>query len=516
MGPLALVLLGFVLAAPGEAETPEAPPPRIREIVILRDPVSMDWSSSWGQTINRFHVLTKEQVIRRELLFEEGDVLDQDLVDETENRLRDLRVFRKVRIWTEPAEEGLVDVVVRTRDHWSTVPGYILESGGGLTQAGVELVESNLFGLGKTIAVEGVYETDVGTTWGVDYWDPQLFGSRWVGSAGYATGPLIEAADFSLARPLASPDDKWSYGFGGFLADATIRLFDQGEEVSRHSEESDGAWAYVVRAFGERFAKKKLGLSYYYNERLFGALGDQTTQPFPEDEIVSSTAVTFSFGRVKNREETHINSFERTENVPLGSETLISVGRAGFPVRVGVERWEIFLTHFADFRLGRARYLQLTGNASTLEVKNKLLGLRARYYDRVRPDVTLAAHVDVDYGRDLEEGQQFILGGDSGLRGYPARQFTGNKRFRANLEARYFTRIKVLTTAVGLVAFMDAGNAWDVGVDMDLGQLKYSVGVGLRLGAVGVAGEPVTRIDFGYPLNGDGQLRLVFGIGQQF
>jgi hypothetical protein len=51
---------------------------------------------------------------------------------------------------------------------------------------------------------------------------------------------------------------------------------------------------------------------------------------------------------------------------------------------------------------------------------------------------------------------------------------------------------------------------------MDLGRLKYGVGVGLRLGAVGVAGEPITPIDFGYPINGDGQIRIVFGIGQQF
>ena len=156
---------------------------------------------------------------------------------------------------------------------------YILESGGELTQFGGSLEDFNFLGYGKAFSAEGIHETDVGITWSFGYDDPQLFGSRWLASAGIATGPLLKSAYVGVARPFFSPDTKWSYGLGGFFSDEDQRLFDKGEEVSRLKIEMQGASISASRAFGKRFRKRRLEIAYNYLNREHRSLGELTATP---------------------------------------------------------------------------------------------------------------------------------------------------------------------------------------------------------------------------------------------
>jgi hemolysin activation/secretion protein len=63
-------------------------------------------------------------------------------------------------------------------------------------------------------------------------------------------------------------------------------------------------------------------------------------------------------------------------------------------------------------------------------------------------------------GYDLDSSEQFQLGANSGLRGYPARQFTGQKLMLINIEDRQFWGDFSLgpKVALGSVVFLDAGN----------------------------------------------------------
>ncbi|MGF6906591.1 BamA/OMP85 family outer membrane protein [Fusobacterium sp. PH5-44] len=118
---------------------------------------------------------------------------------------------------------------------------------------------------------------------------------------------------------------------------------------------------------------------------------------------------------------------------------------------------------------------------------------------------------------DTKETQRFWVGGGNSLRGYDGGFFRGTKKVTASIENR-----TQLNDVIGLVAFFDAGRAWDnKGRDMDYGrdrdfphQWGTTAGVGLRLNT------PVgpLRFDFGWPVGKrlDSGMEFYFNMGHSF
>ena len=138
------------------------------------------------------------------------------------------------------------------------------------------------------------------------------------------------------------------------------------------------------------------------------------------------------------------------------------------------------------------------------------------YYYQGLPWQTAAASVSyVGLYRPLRPAQ-LSLGGDVGLRGYPAWQFTGTKALLLNVEDRIFTPFRLYTFALGLALFADAGYVWPEDQEFSGRDLHASVGFGLRVGATKAAKGRVSRLDFAFPLRGGFGFSLTFGSEQVF
>ena len=465
---------------------------------------------------NKFHIVTKENVIERELLFKKGEVLDLELIRETERRMRKFDFLGSVSVEIDTISSNEVKINVFTKDQWSLIPAFIIESGGGLIGVGASIEETNLFGFGKSVYFEGYNENDVGTTWTFTYFDPRLFGSRYKTAFGFSSGPLAEAAFFSVYMPYFYSDSKWTYGLDLYVDDEIQRLFYDGKEFSRLLLERTGASIDAGYAFGKRYKKKRIKIKYKIRERDFISLGEQTTTPLPEDEVIGTTSVGFSMENFSYARETHIDHFERIEDITLGRKSGATVGKAGFPFDVGVNRWEFSAYHSHVFQFPAHQFLFTDASFSSWVEKNTILSLSSQYYWHSSNFFTLALNAEFAYAWDLEEHRQFLLGGDSGLRGYKAREFGGDKFFLANLEGRFFPRIRFLTVELGSVLFVDSGYAWRRFESLDFNDLRYSGGFGFRFGFLKFPGETVARIDFGWPINQNGSMQITFGVGQHF
>ena len=109
------------------------------------------------------------------------------------------------------------------------------------------------------------------------------------------------------------------------------------------------------------------------------------------------------------------------------------------------------------------------------------------------------------FSEELDSEDQLVLGGDTGLRGYPLRYQAGTSLALLTLEERYYTdwypfRLFHVAGAV----FFDVGRTWgtDVTGATSDGVLK-DVGLGLRLGSSRSAFGNVVHIDLAFPLDGD-------------
>jgi hypothetical protein len=125
------------------------------------------------------HPASREQTIRRQLLFAPGDTVDTLLVGETMRRLRRQRLFSDAVLLARRCDGSTgVGLVVQTRDSWTLRPTARLRSASSLS-LGVE--ERNLFGTGRTVAVTSEMSRR-GTGAGVSLVDPWLFGSDVAGN----------------------------------------------------------------------------------------------------------------------------------------------------------------------------------------------------------------------------------------------------------------------------------------------------------------------------------------------
>ncbi len=463
---------------------------------------------------NALHITTKESVIRREFLFREGQNLDLELIDESERRLRRLPYLGAVSIAIDSSQADSVDVTVATTDQWTTLTSTILSSGGGRTIFGGALEEFNLLGYGKQLFAEASHERHEGTTLSFRYRDPQLFDSRWTAEGRFVDGPFDRLSSGQIVRPFFSPDTKWSWTIEGAGSDRVRREFSAGLESNRFRRQVNSLRLAAERAFGPRYRKVRARLAYQFQDRTFTQVPG-TVRLLPENELIHRTTARLRVERLAFAEETRIDRFLKTEDITLGSITTVSLGRTGLPAPNGVKRFELLLARHQAYQIVAGQYLFATAAFQTFFEKETLLSLRLRYYNKIMGWQTLALNAEFGYATDTEE-IPFVLGGDSGLRGFPARQFPGNKRLLLNLEDRIFTSLNILTVAIGGVVFADAGHVWQESQQVSFADMNISMGVGLRLGYTKSPSSRVGRIDFALPVRGDRGLGITVGIDQQF
>ena len=130
----------------------------------------------------------------------------------------------------------------------------------------------------------------------------------------------------------------------------------------------------------------------------------------------------------------------------------------------------------------------------------------------------ILAKAILNYGSNLDPEIQIRLGAESGLRGYPVRQFNGDRSFLVSAEGRWFMADNIANlVSVGAAAFIDYGFAWPEGEAMALRDLRSNVGVSLLLGSNRVsASRPGVRFDFAYALQPiDGRSPWLISAGSQ-
>lgn len=124
----------------------------IGAVRIVREPV-FESGGNWLERIgNRLHVMTRERVLQRDLLFGAGDTIAPELL------VRNLQLLRSrayvsdamLELTPDPQDSACVTVTLRTRDSW-TISADAALHGEGRTMVG--LSDANIFGTGDRLSV---------------------------------------------------------------------------------------------------------------------------------------------------------------------------------------------------------------------------------------------------------------------------------------------------------------------------------------------------------------------------
>jgi outer membrane protein assembly factor BamA len=459
---------------------------------------------------NAIHIRTQAWVVGRQLLFKPGERVSARLIEETERLMRSNRIFYDVSIVPVGYRNGVVDLEVRTRDTWTLEPGASASRAGGVNKTGTSLLDTNVLGTGVLLGASRFTDADRSSTqYRVSM--PHAF-DGWT-AIDYSHAQLSdgETRTASIARPFYALDTRWAAGLSTSTDTRIDFLFSNGVKVAqfRHrqdSVEAFGGWSEgLVNHWTHRYS---LGLSYledtYKNEPGLPAPvqlpPDQTlAAPFLRYELVHD-----SYEKVKNRD-----LIERPEYFAMGTQASVRLGRALSGLGSTQNLWLYSASASDGFRLPSNRVLlsstSISGQSGYAPLDRQLASASIRFYGH--PDSRTLTFVSLsgDALKDPNASSQLVLGGDTGLRGYPRNYQTGDRRVLLSVEERVYTDwYPFRLFRVGGAMFYDWGRAWDgPGESPSSARWLSNVGFGLRILSTRSSFGNVVHVDFAFPLNRD-------------
>ena len=444
---------------------------------------------------NRVHVRTRPGVIESVLLFRTGDVFEGRLLDESARALRSRGFLADATI--EPshydAATNTVEIDVRVRDAWNLAPDLRFSRSGGKNEFGVGMSDGNLLGTGKSLTVSYKSNVDRDETY-VGYGDPNVFNTRVRLNAIIANASDGHRHTLAVERPFFALDTRWSVGGSISNEERVDSMYDLGE---------------VIDEFRQRTRRLSLqgGISPGAVERtahrwLFGFEADEEqftpTAAVPQPLLLPADRKLvypwFGWQHLEDdyREMTELNDMGRTEDISLGLNLLFTVGYSD--TAFGADRNALLFRSTAQKGWepgGPGRLLLFSAGGSTrredVGFRNTSVFAEARYYRRNLEKHLFSVKLSALTTHELDAENQVLLGGDSGLRGYPLRYQAGARRAILTVEQRFFTDFYPWRLfRVGYAVFA-----------------LYDVGAGLRLTSPRSSGRSVVHIDLAFPLNGD-------------
>jgi hypothetical protein len=456
---------------------------------------------------NKLHRTTRPQVIARQVLVREGDRYSRRLLDESERLLRQNDYLFEATICPIAYADGRVDIEVTTRDVWTLRVGAGYSRSGGVNTWKAVIADDNLFGTGKSLTAERLADVDRTSTL-VRYVDPAVLGSRWQAGGSYANNSDGGRWRLFGELPFYQLDARRAYGLDVSDTERVDNVYDLGEIRRRFREDLAAVAGYYGWSAGLRDGwARRYRVGFTYEDHDFSAVRPGSRPPPPDHaESYPWFGVDWeedAYGTVRN-----LDQIFRVEDLFLGSRFGVRIGYSAEAFGANANAL-IYGGHFQGGRhweAGRTLLWEgvVNGRYSDHHAEGLLGGVRLRFYQRDFGNQLLYVTLDLAAANRLDPETQLLIGGDSGLRGYPLRYQSGDRRVLFTIEQRVYTDwYPFRLVRVGGAAFFDIGRAWfpdDPIRPKEFGWLK-DVGCGLRLASSRSGFGNVVHIDVAFPFD---------------
>ncbi len=460
---------------------------------------AVTWLVREGEQSRVDHVLItgnrriSADVIRRELRLGPGDPLSVDAMAESQQRLSQLGLFRRVRISDLPRSGSAArDLLVAVEE----APATSITYGGGLT-VGRRLRQGDDGGPAEErveVAPRGFLEVSRRNLWGKNR--TLSFFAR------ASLRPRDPAADNS------DPTDTGGYGLNDYLVTTTFR------EPRVFGRPGDAqVLAFLERGIRASFTFDRTGFRTDYARRF--SAGFTTTfrytldntdifdeQIAPEDQLLIDRLFpqvrlsTFSGGVLRDSRD---DVFEPRGGTVLGVDA--SVAARAYGSEVGFAK-----TFFQGFA-----YRQVRGTGFVLAGGARIGLARGFPYELTQVDENGNPVLDesgqpvVDVVEDLPAAERFFSGGDTTVRGFALDRLGADDTLDPQGFPQGGNGVLVLNAelrapfwkGLGLVGFVDAGNVFRRAADIEIADLRVGTGFGVRYRS------PIgpLRVDLGFKVN---------------
>lgn len=465
--------------------------------------------------MNSLHTTTREFIIEDELIFKSGDEIDMDIIDETSRNLRYMDIFSSVDISFDSVSNDTYDLIVTTKDRWSTYPTTPVSFGGGESYYGIELQELNLLGLAIKLSADAIYRSEHNIGWQgtMEFKKNRLFRSEYGIDFKLQSSKLRTDQNLILQQPYRTLASELAYGINlkNSLGDYFKFIPEQDKLRLSFHERNIKTWfskawlrkdrvffTLAIEASDVNRGKQEYNRAYDNSGKILLAFSS-ISQDFIETEKVNNYAV----------EDVNIGGWG---SAILGK--IFSIGSKGESLYyVGGQGEQSYydgnLYLFGQLSAG-------SGFVSSAGLYTYQEFMGSAFY-RLTPDLLIAARLRQQTCWNWFADRQLVLDYDKGLRGYDANFTSGDNRIINNFELRYFPDITMLIAKFSFVAFFDIGSAWNQDTKITQARFFSDAGIGFRIHDSKSNGQnSVFRIDFPYNFQTKSFAGIVFSVGQMF
>ncbi|NKB71677.1 MAG: hypothetical protein GKR89_31770 [Candidatus Latescibacteria bacterium] len=455
---------------------------------------------------------TRQETVRRELLFALGEPLDSVKIAESERNLRRLLFLGRADIAvTQKGQQAHISVTVE--DLYARAFSILLSGDLQELNYGLTALDYNFLGRGQTLQLTLEHQAISGNGATLAYQAPRL--ARTAGTLTATVGKSAEGHDLQAqwSRPFRSLADPWSYGLSLSSRQFNQRLYRAQALSSLYSDRLDAASLWLTRSYGAQWKVRpsfRLGLS----DRHFNPGSGYTYAPAERRRVLPRISLTL--WRPNYEQSSYIHFLGRVEDLQVGPWIIGQIGLSH--KQLGSD--SNFLLHVLQivphFKPTPRSFAFVTLTASARQnadgLYNFLTQAQLASYWQWGPVHRIAARLRWESIHRPEDSSQFLLGLNTGLRGYGPRRFDGSRRFVAALEGRPLLYRHPAVVVAGAL-FVENGAAWTPG--QNRARLRWDMGIGARLGLPQVYNTPVLRADLAYGFD-DKRWYLSVGMGQYF
>ncbi|NQD37776.1 hypothetical protein HPT27_12130 [Permianibacter sp. IMCC34836] len=469
--------------------------------------------------INAIHIDTDPDVVREDLLFQEGEPFSAQKLEESERVLRTRGYLRNPRIVPVGDCAEKVDLQVQAREVWTLVPelGYAHKGGQTTTRFGIK--DKNFLGTGKSVAFQ--HENDPERSSDVlSYKDVNFTDLRAILDVEYGDTSDGQYYQFDLGRPFFSLDTEWSAGahaFDSTRIDSVYVAGDVIQEFQQHEQNYELSYGWSEGLVAGATSRWRVGV--HAEQHTFDRSPDTVAlPPLPLNRELQYPWVGYQYIDDQFITARNVNQIGIVEDLNTGWDVDVRLGYAKASALTAEPLSQV--TAFND----TAVMMSITARRNLLFSDDKIFGfsfgfdgqyqdsglqnsvadLLAQYHHGDFSTHQFYAGLQLSQGWNLPVDRLLYLGGDNGLRGYPRNYQAGDQRALLTLEERFYLKEEWLSLAdVGAAVFYDVGRA--TGLSDQPNEWLQDIGFGLRLsptrtGAHRSGRNSVLHLDVAVPL----------------
>ncbi len=436
---------------------------------------------------NALHVNTHGRIIRNNLFFEAGDLLDPDDLRDSERFLRSLDYIKDARIIViDEGDSDMVEILVITKDVFSLSADIDYSD---IDRFDVGITDNNILGFGHELRNEFLYDAENSPMLGyAGRYRINSLGKSFIRfDAEYITSEPVQRMGVSLERQFITPEIRWAGGLSVYG--------DRREQVYTWPDTS--IYFYTGQDFQEVWAGYSLVLEDEGDARvnlIFSGLAGNndfydrpvvsadTNQAFLDRQLYMT-----SFGLTKRSYEKGrlIAAFGRTEDIPLGYTAQLLLGR---------ENNELYSRNYWGARLEAGHFNRLGYFRPVFEIGGFL---RNSTWEQAQ------VHMDVGYFSNLYRYNRFQFrqffnlgytrginrftnefvqfGEQDGVRGLSDTFIRGDQKLNFTWETVAFTPYYFLGFRFAVYAFADLAIVNDTREKLFDNTLYQGYGLGVRI-----------------------------------